>query len=187
LPRQVQIEYDLAAAMPLFAADEAEIRQLLVNLAVNAGEAMTESKTPIRIMTSVTTYDPALRATFAYDTNLLPGPHVRLSVVDEGHGIAEVSVSRVFEPFFTTKFVGRGLGLPAVLGIVRAHRGAIVLNSRVGKGTRVCVYFPLRNPDLPTNANVSTGLSARWRFPATPAQSANTVRPSSDGSGMTKG
>ncbi|MGL4424041.1 MAG: two-component system sensor histidine kinase NtrB, partial [Gemmataceae bacterium] len=187
LPRQVQIDYDLAAAMPLIAADEAEIRQLLVNLAVNAAEAMTESKAPIRIMTSVTTYDPALRATFAYDTNLLPGPHVRLSVQDEGHGIAEDSVSRVFEPFFTTKFVGRGLGLPAVLGIVRAHRGAIVLNSRVGKGTRVCVYFPLRNPELQSSINVSTGLSARWRFPGTPSNNANMVQPASGGSGTSKG
>jgi signal transduction histidine kinase len=80
------------------------------------------------------------------------GQYVVLSVEDEGCGVDPATLPRMFDPFFTTKFPGRGLGLAAVLGIVRAHRGGIVVHSQSGRGTRVEMALPVATQGAPAAA-----------------------------------
>jgi signal transduction histidine kinase len=94
------------------------------------------------------------------DADLPPGTYVRLEISDTGCGIPDDILPRVFDPFFTTKFVGRGLGLSAVQGILRAHGGAIRLDSSPGEGTRAELIFPVRVPDAASQASDSSGKSS---------------------------
>ena len=127
-----RIETSLDAALPLVLADMTRIQQVLVNLVTNASEALSPGGGCVRIATGTTelTASDLVDAFGAADA--ASGPYVYLEVSDDGPGMDESARRRVFEPFFTTKFAGRGLGLPAVLGIVRAHRGVIRLTSAPG-------------------------------------------------------
>jgi PAS domain S-box-containing protein len=129
------LRYDLAAAVPPAEADAAQIRQLIVNLVTNAAEALPESGGEVTLRTWALQRAPA-------GVDELAGGVVVLEVRDTGCGMDAATRARIFDPFFTTKFTGRGLGLAAVLGIVRGHRGAIEVDSAPGKGTSVRVYFP---------------------------------------------
>src|SRR5512137_1593623 len=114
----------------------------MLNLVVNGAEAIGERAGSVSIATAVvdcTRED--LRRTLV-DDNLPAGCYVSLEVADSGVGMDPETLARVFDPFFSTKFVGRGLGLPVVLGIVRGHRGAIRVASCVGQGTQVTVLLP---------------------------------------------
>jgi PAS domain S-box-containing protein len=135
------LETDLAPALPAVEADAGQIGQVLLNLLINASEALEEVG---RVGLSVGVVD-AERAYLSrtYGTrDLPPGPYVYLEVRDEGRGMDAATQKRIFEPFFTTKFSGRGLGMAAVLGIVKAHRGAIRIESAPARGTVVRVLFP---------------------------------------------
>jgi signal transduction histidine kinase len=106
-----------------------------------AGEAAYKAGGVVTIGTSTRHLQEAQEV--AYQTEPLgSGEYVVLRVEDNGHGMDEATRRRIFDPFFTTKFTGRGLGLAAVLGIVRAHRGGITVESEAGVGSRFCVYFP---------------------------------------------
>jgi CheY-like chemotaxis protein len=121
-------------------ADAAQVRQVLVNLVMNAAEAIGDAPGTIRVATGVADVagpgegDPLPPA---------PGRYLRLAVADSGPGIPPDILPRVFDPFFSTKFAGRGLGLSAVLGIMRTHGGAIHLDTAVGRGTTVEVLWPV--------------------------------------------
>ncbi len=126
-----------------FDGDPTQIRQLVMNLITNAAEAMEAGKRgEIFIRTEV----KRLSADFLKDTylrqTLLPGKYVSLEVRDDGMGMDEETISRIFDPFFSTKFIGRGLGLAAVIGIVRGHGGAIKVDSSPGSGTTFTLAFP---------------------------------------------
>jgi len=113
-----------------------------MNLAINASDAIGERSGVIAISTGVMDCDQNyLRETWL-DENLPAGQYVFLEVADSGCGMDKATLERIFEPFFTTKFTGRGLGMAAVLGIVRGHKGAIKIYSEVGKGTTFKVLFP---------------------------------------------
>jgi CheY-like chemotaxis protein len=98
------------------------------------------------------------------DQQLVPGRYIRLDVSDTGCGMSPEMLSRIFDPFFSTKFTGRGLGLAAIVGVVRAHRGGIHVGSTVDKGTVFTILFPapatphLRNE---TNSATSAGLAGK--------------------------
>lgn len=118
--------------------DPSQMRMILSALIANANEAM-EGPGEIRISTRNVIIDE----TFIQNhPGLQPGPHVCLCVEDNGKGMDEETRQRIFEPFFTTNFMGRGLGMPAVYGIVRNHDGMITVDSRPGKGTSVKIYLP---------------------------------------------
>ncbi len=128
--------------LPRIQADPSQIRQVVMNLIVNASEAIGDRSGVIALSAGATRCDEEyLRAT-ELATDLTPGTYVHVEVTDTGCGLTPEVRGRIFEPFFTTKFSGRGLGLAAVLGIVRAHRGAIKVYSEPGKGTTFRLLFP---------------------------------------------
>ncbi len=142
VPPDVQLKLDLAPAVLRVMADETQIAQLVLNLVVNAAEAM--GGTPGEVLLATSEID-ATPSDFerAYTAPDLPaGAYRELVVTDMGEGIASDTAARMFEPFFSTRLTGRGLGLPAALGIVRGHRGAIGVESLPGQGTRVRVLLP---------------------------------------------
>ena len=129
---------------PLFAieADATQIRQVVMNLITNAGEAIGERSGVITLATGVVDADRAyLRDSFS-PVDRPPGTYVFLEVSDTGSGMDRETMARIFDPFFTTKFTGRGLGLAALQGIVHGHDGAIRVYSEVGKGTTFKILFP---------------------------------------------
>jgi two-component system cell cycle sensor histidine kinase/response regulator CckA len=131
-------------------ADQAQLEQVLVNLVVNARDAMPKGGT----LTIETAQVELTRSPVYHLTSLPPGPYVRLAVSDTGCGMDRMTQSHIFEPFFTTKGEGKGsgLGLSTVFGIVTQSGGAIDVTSRVGHGTRFDLYFPSVESDLLTTA-----------------------------------
>jgi len=136
------IKYDFADQVPPIEADATQIRQIVMNLVVNAAEAIGRESGVISVHTGAMDCDgDYFRETF-YDVDLPPGPYAYFEISDTGCGMDDETVDRIFDPFFTTKFTGRGLGLAAVLGIVRGHGGAIKVYSEPGKGSTFKVLFP---------------------------------------------
>jgi CheY-like chemotaxis protein len=114
-----------------------------MNLIINAAEAIGENANGIVLVsTSVQDVDEHYTRTVLPESRATPGTYICLEVHDNGHGMDEATIARIFDPFFTTKFTGRGLGLAAVSGIVRSHRGALKVYSAPGKGTTFKVLFP---------------------------------------------
>jgi PAS domain S-box-containing protein len=132
----------LASSLPAIEGDAIQIQQVVMNLITNASEALGENGGDIVVSTGVIDVDRAYLSQ-AYLTEQLPeGRYVYVDVTDTGCGMDKETQNRIFDPFFTTKFIGRGLGLAAVQGIVRGHRGAIKLYSEPGQGTAFKVLFP---------------------------------------------
>jgi two-component system, cell cycle sensor histidine kinase and response regulator CckA len=129
-------------------ADQSQLEQVLVNLVVNARDAMPKGGT----LTIDVAQVELTRSPVYHLTPLLPGPYVRLAVSDTGCGMDRKTQSHIFEPFFTTKGEGKGsgLGLSTVYGIVTQWGGAIDVTSQVGHGTRFDVYFPSVASDILT-------------------------------------
>jgi signal transduction histidine kinase len=124
-------------------ADSAQIRQIVLNLVVNAWEAMGDTPGTITLTTGVEDCDDALLSRSRTTEKPTAGRYAFLEVADTGSGMDIFTLDRLFDPFFTTKFTGRGLGLPAALGIVQAHKGAITVESEAATGTRFRVYLPV--------------------------------------------
>ncbi len=142
ISKKANLCLELAEGLPSVEADVAQLQQIVMNLVVNASEAIGDSPGTICVRTGMLRQreDP-LRRLIGNQT-LPDGECVFLEVSDTGSGIPEAIRARIFEPFFTTKFQGRGLGLSAALGIMRAHKGALGLESSPGSGTRFTAYFP---------------------------------------------
>jgi PAS domain S-box-containing protein len=142
VPKSVRLETRLDPGTPLVDADMGQIQQVLMNLVINGAEAVGERGGTVTVSTGVRTVTasdhPLWRAS---GQPLLPGRYVSLEVRDDGPGMDADTVDRVFEPFFTTKFTGRGLGLAAVLGVVRGHQGALSVDSAPGRGTVFRILF----------------------------------------------
>lgn len=143
--KKARLEYHFAKDLPMIEADVAQIQQIIINLITNAAEALDNQPGTVAITTGVQDCSAAdLHNPYIQD--LLPtGKYVFFEVTDSGIGMDADTQERIFEPFFSTKFTGRGLGLSAVLGIVRGHKGAIQIKSQVGAGTTIRVYFPVQN------------------------------------------
>jgi PAS domain S-box-containing protein len=128
--------------VPDIKADPSQIQQVIMNLITNAAEATGDSGGRIELTTGVQEVDEAYLTWGRSIETPAPGSYVYIQVEDNGSGMTADVQQRLFEPFFTTKFTGRGLGMAAVLGIVRSHHGAIVVNTAPGAGTCVQVLFP---------------------------------------------
>jgi len=147
VPKSVRLNLDLEQRVPPVWLDPSQLEQILMNLVINAGEAIGEGNAGrIRVSTSKMEVEKGFSDELG--SEIPPGRYARIAVSDTGAGIEADVLRKVFDPFFSTKFAGRGLGLAAVAGIVRSHRGAITVNSMQGKGTTFSVLLPL-NGDEP--------------------------------------
>ncbi len=140
--RKASVERRLAEGLSAVQGDPGQIRQIVLNLVVNASEALGAAAGSIVVSTGTALVDEGELAGFQRAERCAPGTFATLDVTDTGRGMDADTLARVFDPFFTTKFTGRGLGMAAVLGIVRRHGGAIRLRSRPGAGTEVRVLLP---------------------------------------------
>ena len=138
------LNLNLEKGLPCIHGDSAQVRQILMNLVINASEAIGDRDGIITISTETVDCSEQYLAKgdILAPANLRPGPYVYIEVSDTGCGMDKNTVQRIFEPFFTTKFTGRGLGLSALMGIVKSHKGALRVYSEPGKGSTFKVMFP---------------------------------------------
>ncbi len=142
IPKNVDVRLSLAERLPLIDADLGQMQQVIMNLVVNAAEAVGREGGWVSVVTRTQEADETYLRSLGPDHDLRAGFYVALEVEDNGCGMDTDTLSRIFDPFFTTKFTGRGLGLAAVQGIVRAHKGAIRVYSTPGVGTMFRVLLP---------------------------------------------
>ena len=140
--RHCTLTYRSPGPLPLVETDPTQIRQVVLNLIVNAAEAVEDAGV-ITVETGQETLDAGMLNKMTFGDNASPGRYVFIDVVDNGHGMNEHTMQRMFDPFYSTKDQGRGLGMAAVRGIVRSHRAALRVTSAEGQGTRFRVWFPL--------------------------------------------
>ena len=142
IPKHVTLQYHLAEGLPAIEADATQIRQVIMNLVVNAAEAIGSEGGVVRIASGMMRADRAYLRSLVQGDDLPEGTYVFLEVSDNGRGMDAATQTRIFEPFFTTKATGRGLGLAAVLGIVRGHRGGLRVYSEPGRGSSFKLLLP---------------------------------------------
>jgi signal transduction histidine kinase/ActR/RegA family two-component response regulator len=142
ISRKATLSLECAEALPAVEGDVTQLRQVVMNLLVNASDALANHTGTIHLTVSAVTPDAELLRRAVPGHSLQPRPCVSLVVTDSGTGMDEATRRRIFDPFFTTKFHGRGLGLASALGIIRSHRGAIVVDSVPGRGTSIQVLLP---------------------------------------------
>jgi len=155
LPPTVGLWLELDTSSLWIHGDIGQIRQAVTNIIVNAGESMVSNPGSVDIQTSriaLTEHDTEYWKHTG--TPLAPGMYALLRVSDRGSGMGPEQLHRIFDPFFSTKFAGRGLGLPAVLGIVRSHKGGLRIASEEGAGTCFEVVLPLVDAPASTEALV---------------------------------
>jgi PAS domain S-box-containing protein len=157
----IALRYSLAPDLPPIEGDIAQIRQVLMNLIINAAEAIGDQDGTIVLRTGLYEGDRT-----QLDALGITGACVALEVADTGHGMDEATLTRIFDPFFTTKFTGRGLGLAAVQGIVRSHSGALRVASRPGHGSTITILLPaapalIESKPEPTDIHLADPPAAR--------------------------
>ena len=139
---QTEIVVDFADSVPLVEADATQIWQVVMNLLINASDAITTTSGTITLTTSHATPAAAELESYLATVPLQPGDYALIEVRDNGHGMDKRTIERIYDPFFTTKSMGRGLGLSACLGIVRGHNGGISVESKSGEGTCFRILLP---------------------------------------------
>jgi len=143
IAKNVVIRLDLESDQPEIMGDPAQIQQVVMNLIINAADAIGDNNGAIRVALTKMTSMPNREECDFFGSTIPAGSYACLEVSDSGCGMDDETQCRVFEPFFTTKFTGRGLGMSAVLGIITSHNGALQLSSRPGAGTDFNIYLPL--------------------------------------------
>jgi len=143
ISKKVVIKYNFFPDLPSVKADATQLRQVVMNLITNASEAIAEVSGVVTLSTGVMDCDDEYLKGAVDDNEIHPsGQYVYVEVSDTGCGMDTETLNRIFDPFFTTKFTGRGLGLAAVLGIVRGHKGAVRVYSEKGRGTTFKIMLP---------------------------------------------
>ncbi len=142
ISKKAGLKLELTPDLPLIKADTTQLHQVIMNLIINASDAIGDDAGEIVVTTGVAAVDEEFLQNAYLDEAQVHGDYLCLEVADTGCGMDEETRSRLFDPFFTTKFAGRGLGLAAVLGIVRGHDGIVVIDSELGIGTTFKVLFP---------------------------------------------
>jgi CheY-like chemotaxis protein len=163
ITKKAALRVELRPGVPHVMADPAQIRQVIMNLVINASEAIGDSSGLIRIRTGMLEADTAYFHNAAAASDMPAGEYIFLEVIDSGCGMSPETQARIFEPFYTTKFTGRGLGLAAVLGIVRGHNGALKITSEVGHGSSFKLVLPAVKALPPPQPAVTRGSTARWK------------------------
>jgi len=138
-----RLEQALCPELPTLLADVSQLRQVVMNLVSNGAEALGPEGGVVSLSTGTQRCEPRDLSRAVLGEGASPGLFVFVDVQDDGGGMDAATVAQMFEPFFSTKFAGRGLGLAAVLGIVRAHRGFVTVESEPGRGSRIRVLLPV--------------------------------------------
>ncbi|MDU0457794.1 MAG: response regulator [Geobacteraceae bacterium] len=142
ISKKAVLRFNLTKNLPSVEADATQMRQIIMNLVINASEAIGDKSGVIAITTGCMDCDRSYLKDVWLDENLSDGLYVYLEIADSGCGMDRETMTKLFDPFFTTKFTGRGLGMAAVLGIVRGHRGAIKVYSEPGRGSSFKILLP---------------------------------------------
>jgi nitrogen-specific signal transduction histidine kinase/CheY-like chemotaxis protein len=142
IPKHVQLRLDTQPDADAVEADVSQLQQVVMNLVINAAEAMGPAAGVVTVSTRIQDVDKQYLANLSLSHDLPPGRYALLEVHDNGCGMNESTMVKIFDPFFTTKFQGRGLGLAAVQGIVRGHRGGLKVYSTPGLGSTFKVLLP---------------------------------------------
>ncbi|WP_243323195.1 PAS domain S-box protein [Geothrix sp. SG200] len=161
ISKKVALRFQLQPDLPALMAETSQIQQVVMNLVTNASEAIGDGEGIVSIRTGTQAYSEEELARDFPGQAIAPGTFITLEVSDTGQGMSPDVQARIFEPFFTTKFTGRGLGLSAMQGIVRGHKGGIRVYSEVGKGTTFKLIFPagLEMESGPTREDVTANWS----------------------------
>lgn len=145
ISKKAELRFELDEKLPTFPGDITQIRQVILNLLTNASEALPETGGFIHLRTGVMWADREFFSSTVLSEQLPEGNYLYVEVQDTGCGMSNDTLKQIFDPFFTTKFKGRGLGLAALLGIVRAHHGSIRVISEPGNGSTFRIVFPIED------------------------------------------
>jgi PAS domain S-box-containing protein len=148
-PEQIEVALDLANGLPAVKADVTQLQQLVMNLVINGVESLGDNSGTVRVSTSTMDVDEGFLRSADLVEDLSPGHYVLIEVSDTGCGMDADTRARIFDPFFTTKFTGRGLGLAAAAGIVRAHQGGMKVHSVPGQGSIFQIFLPAVPAEIP--------------------------------------
>lgn len=160
ISQNVTIKQNIPADLPLIKADIGQLRQIVMNLIINASEAIGEAQGEVCISLTRKSITAAQQEKDHLGKIIKPGWYACLEVTDNGCGMDDETRRRIFEPFFSTKFTGRGLGMSAVLGIISTHLGALQLFSEPGSGTTFTIYLPLPAGDYSQYASYQPVISS---------------------------
>jgi len=161
--KKALLHVNLDRALPPVECDATQIRQVLMNMIVNASDALENKPGTITVETgTVRRTAKDFAAMSAWGAAMKDGDYVYVKITDTGIGMSEGTISKIFDPFYTTKFAGHGLGLAAALGIVRSHHGTIAIESTPGKGSVFTVYLPATDKPVTMSARAEQ-LADSWR------------------------
>ncbi len=160
ISKKIRLRFDLEAGIPAILADAAQIQQVVMNLVTNASDAIGDREGLIHLSTSATVLGERELQSIYRGESLAPGRYVLLEVADTGIGMSSEVMTRIFDPFFTTKAAGRGLGLSAMLGILRGHGAGLCLTSEEGHGSSFRLCFPASNEQTATTAPATEATSS---------------------------
>jgi len=162
IQKKVRLRFDLEPGLPAIQADAAQIQQVVMNLVTNAAEAIGDREGIIHLSTSLAALEEQDLHSIYSTEPLTPGRYVLLEVVDTGSGMSPEVLAQIFDPFFTTKASGRGLGLSAMLGILRGHGAGLRIHSEVGRGSTFRLCFPASTePAPPTDSGLDDTVTTR--------------------------
>ena len=161
--QNVVINSNLPSDIPTIKADASQLRQIVMNLIINASEAIGEAQGEIQLKLAKKVVKTRQKEKDHLGNVIASGMYVLLEVSDTGCGMDDEIKQRIFEPFYTTKFPGRGLGMSAVLGIIMSHKGALQLSSQPGRGTTIKVYLPVQSGDFTGDESLQHVVSEPWQ------------------------
>ncbi len=162
ISKKARLEFHSDDDLPTIQADVTQVRQVVMNLITNASDALGEDSGHINVRVGALATAPEVTATLPSDLDTKHEPHVFLQVTDDGCGMEKATQTKLFDPFFTTKADGRGLGMAAVLGIVRGHRASIHVDTELGRGSTFTILFPATNEPA-TKATSEPKRDESWR------------------------
>jgi len=161
ISKKAELKFDLPPSLPPVEADATQLRQVVMNLVMNASDALADLPGVIRISTGLVHASRAYLAGVLFSAELAEGYYSFIEVTDTGCGMSRETLAKIFDPFFTTKFAGRGLGLAAVLGIVRGHEGTLKVTSEPGKGATFRLLLPAAGGVAP-EAKAAPAVADHW-------------------------
>ena len=188
ISKKAVLRVHLAKGLPPIEADGAQFQQVVMNLVTNASEALGDQEGTVAISTGMAELDADYIASTFPTQPLPPGRYITLEVSDTGQGMSPEVLARIFDPFFTTKPTGRGLGLSAMLGILKGHQAGLKIYSEVGRGSSFKAFFPAApghaGPAEPPEAPESAPLAGRVLLVDDEAVILDTIGPALEALGL---